>query len=235
MILGVNIDHIATLRQARAGTEPSLLEAALIAQNSGADLITVHLREDRRHIQDKDVLELKKLLKIPLNLEMALADEIIQYAINIKPYKVTIVPENRREITTEGGLDLKKCLDKLKIIIPKFHENNIRVSLFIEPDLSIINLSSILQADCIEIHTGKYSNTTSAEQDQEFDKIIKAVDLALSLGLEVDAGHGLNYHNVKKIADIKGITELNIGHSIVSKAVFIGLSEAINSMKKIIS
>lgn len=235
MLLGVNIDHVATLRQARRGVEPSVLEAALVAEKAGADLITVHLREDRRHIQDEDVFLIKEKILIPLNLEMSLVEEIVDNALLVHPYKVTIVPEKREEITTEGGLNVALYKTRLVEVIKKFKQKNIIVSLFIDTDKKFIKASKDVGADAIEIHTGQYSNAKDEQQiNIELDKIKEAVAYASSLGLEVHAGHGLNYQNVKLIAEISKLVELNIGHSIISRAVFVGLEQAIKEMKTLL-
>ncbi len=234
MLLGVNIDHVATLRQARRGSEPSVLDSALIAEKAGADLITLHLREDRRHIQDADVDQIKNRIKIPLNFEMSLVEEIVQKALSIKPYKVTIVPEKREEITTEGGLNVANYRNRLLEVIKRLKTAGIVVSLFVDPGMDVIKDSKDVGADAIEIHTGQYSNASGAQIDVEFNKIKKAVSYADSIGLEVHAGHGLNYQNVSKIVTIPKLVELNIGHSIISRAVFVGLEKAIIEMKNLI-
>lgn len=234
-LLGVNIDHVATLRQARGGIEPSVVEAAIIAQNSGADGITVHLREDRRHIQDKDLYDIKKVINIPLNLEMACSKEIVEIAIDVKPRMCTLVPEKRQEITTEGGLDVVGLFDKVSSTVKSLQKEGIIVSLFIEPDINQIDATKDIGAEYIEIHTGKYANEESINQKQELDRIISATSYAVSKNIKVNAGHGLNYDNVKNISMINNMNELNIGHSIISKAVFSGLSLAISEMKRIIS
>jgi pyridoxine 5-phosphate synthase len=235
MILGVNIDHVATLRQARRGMEPEPLMAATLAILGGADGITVHLREDRRHIQDRDLKLLKEFVPVELNLEMAPTGEMVDIARKIKPDMVTLVPEKRQEITTEGGLNLKKQKHKVQDAIKKIKAENIPVSLFINPDIDDINISKQIDADMVEIHTGMYSNAKGKQQDIELNRIIKAVESALNIGLLVNAGHGLNYTNVKKIASIKGLRGLYIGHSIISRSVFIGLENAVREMKKLIS
>ncbi|MDD4527729.1 MAG: pyridoxine 5'-phosphate synthase [Candidatus Margulisbacteria bacterium] len=234
MLLGVNIDHVATLRQARMGKEPSVLEAALIAEAAGADLITTHLREDRRHIQDRDVDQIKEKIKIPLNFEMSLVEEIVVKALTIKPYKVTIVPEKREEITTEGGLNVALYRDRLIEVIKRFKQAGIIVSLFVDPSFDVIKDSKDVGADAIEIHTGQYSNASLAQFDVELAKVKSAVEYADSIGLEVDAGHGLNYQNVSYIAKIPKLVELNIGHSIISRAIFVGLEAAIKEMKELL-
>ncbi len=234
MRLGVNIDHIATLRQARRGIEPEPLYAALIAQEALADNITMHLREDRRHIQESDVISVKNAIKIPLNLEMSIAKEIVHFALDVVPHQATLVPERRQELTTEGGLDVVSNYEKLKEVIEQLHSKNILVSLFIDPDERQIEAAKKLNADSIEIHTGEFANAPLS-QKVHFANIIKNASVfAKNLGLCVHAGHGLNYQNVSLIAKIKEIEELNIGHSIISRAVFCGLKEAIMQMKQII-
>lgn len=232
--LGINIDHVATIREARKGLEPNVIQAALIAEKMGADLITIHLREDRRHIQDRDLYDIKEAIAIPLNLEMAISEEIVQIALNVHPYKVTLVPEKREEITTEGGLDVAGQVQDLKKIVLRFKEKNIKVSLFVDPEFDQIQAAAESGADSIEIHTGRYANVSGDNNKKEFLSIVRAVEGAKKLGLSVYAGHGLNYENVSNIAAIKDIEELNIGHSIISKAIFIGLAGAVKMMKDII-
>ncbi|OSS41269.1 Pyridoxine 5'-phosphate synthase [Desulfurella amilsii] len=234
MRLGVNIDHIATLRQARLGIEPEPLYAAFIAQEALADNITMHLREDRRHIQESDVIAVVSSLKIPLNLEMSIADDIVQFALEVKPHQSTLVPEKRKELTTEGGLDVVTNFEKLKEVIDKLHSKDIFVSLFIDPDKKQIEAAKKLNVDSIEMHTGEYANAPISQKAKFANIIADVAALAKSLGLNVHAGHGLNYQNVSPIAKIKEIEELNIGHSIISRAVFCGLKEAILQMKQII-
>ncbi len=232
--LGVNIDHIATLRQARMGLEPDVVMAAKIAEKSGADGITIHLREDRRHIQDKDVYNIKKAITIPLNLEMATSDDIVDVALDVLPATCTIVPEKRQEITTEGGLDVLGQYDKVSKTVQKLQEKGIKVSLFIEPDISQIEASKNTGAEYIEIHTGLYAETSGASQEKELERIKEAVNYAHNLGLIVNAGHGLNYSNTQKIIENPNLYELNIGHSIISRAVFSGLEKAVKDMLDII-
>ncbi|MFC1567112.1 pyridoxine 5'-phosphate synthase [bacterium] len=232
--LGVNIDHVATLRQARRGSVPDILEAALTCEKAGADSITVHLREDRRHIQDADVYLLNKNINTRLNLEMALSDEIINAACDVKPHNVCIVPEKREELTTEGGLDVQKFKEKTASAIEKLKAKNIVVSLFIEPDEMQIRTAKELGADAIEIHTGKYANLTGADCTKEFEIIKHASKIAVDLGLELNAGHGLDYENVKPIAEIYGMNELNIGYSVICESVFTGLESAVRKMKGLI-
>jgi pyridoxine 5-phosphate synthase len=234
--LGVNIDHIATLRQQRKIGYPSVIEAAKIVERCGADQITVHLREDRRHIQDEDVIQLKKILKIPLNLEMSFNKNIVNFALKVKPDEVCIVPERRQELTTEGGLDVEKNYKKLKETILKLKQRGIIVSLFIEPDIKAIKLAKELQADAVELHTGKYSLCKVGTKSfyKELERIKKAAEYVLQEGLILNAGHGLDYSNVKPIAEINGMNTLNIGFSIVARAVFVGLENAVKEMLKLI-
>jgi len=231
--LGVNVDHVATLREARHTTYPDPVTAALEAQAAGADVITVHLREDRRHIKECDLWKLKRKLKIGINLEMALAQDIVETALRLKPESVCIVPERRQELTTEGGLDVLRHRERLKKIIPRFKACHIIVSLFIEPDKRQIRASRDVGADYIELHTGKYANARSqTAQRRELSRIRQAACLARSLGLRVNAGHGLHYQNVQTIARIPEIEDLNIGHSIVGKAVILGMKDAVTQMKR---
>jgi len=234
--LGVNIDHIATLRQQRKVGYPSVIEAAKIVERCGADQITVHLREDRRHIQDEDVIQLKKILKIPLNLEMSLNKDIVNFALKVKPDEVCIVPERRQELTTEGGLDVEKNYKKLKETILKLKQRGIIVSLFIEPDIKAIKLAKELQADAVELHTGKYSLCKVGTKSfyKQLERIKKAAEYVLQEGLILNAGHGLDYSNVEPIAEINGMNTLNIGFSIVARAVFVGLENAVKEMLKLI-
>ena len=235
--LGVNIDHVATIRNARGETYPDPLKAALLAQKSGADSITIHLREDRRHIRDRDLKNIKNKIKIPLNLEMAPTKEMLRIAIRHKPSFVCIVPEKRQEITTEGGLNLKKNEKFLEKIIEKLKRNKIRVSLFIEPKISDIVLSKRLGANCVELHTGKFCHLVNKNKKTKstFSNLRKSAYCAESLGLEVHAGHGLTYKSVYQIAKIKNISEFNIGHYIVSESLFIGIKNSIKKFKKIIN
>ncbi len=236
MLLGVNIDHVATLRNARGGSEPSVIEAARIAEENGATSITTHLREDRRHIKDNDVYTLIKTLKTRLNLEMAMADDIQKIALEIKPYSICLVPEKRQEITTEGGLDVAGQLDKVTEFIKPLLDNGIIVSLFIDPDENQVKASAKTGAQFIEMHTGTYSESFGTEkEEQEFLNLKNAAKLAQDLGLKVNAGHGLNYQNVKRMHEIPDLVELNIGHSIISRAVFTGLGEAVKTMHDLIS
>lgn len=234
--LGVNIDHIATLRNARGGLEPDPVQAAFVCHNAGADQITIHLREDRRHITDRDLQLLINLKHFQINLEMAATDEIVNIAIKQKPYMVTLVPERRMERTTEGGLDVVNLFSFLKKQIKKLKSADILVSLFIEPDLEQVEASSKIGADAIELHTGRYAeHFMQHNYDLELNKIIKAAKLAYEKKLLVNAGHGLNYLNVKPICQIPQIQELNIGHAIISYAVFYGLYEAVSKMRNVIN
>ena len=235
--LGVNIDHIATIRNARGEDYPDPLRGALVAEISGADSVTIHLREDRRHIRDHDLKVIKKKLKIPLNLEIAPTNEMLKIAIRHKPKYVCIVPEKRTEVTTEGGLKLINKTTFLKNMIKKLKKFNIRVSLFIEPNISDVKLSKKLGADCSEIHTGKFCNLFNYKKKThaEFIKIKKASDYAKQINLEVHAGHGLTYKSASKISKIKSISEFNIGHFIIAESVFISLKKTIKKFKKIIN
>ncbi|MCD6221773.1 pyridoxine 5'-phosphate synthase [bacterium] len=233
--LGVNIDHIATLRQARKGNFPDPVYAAVICELAGCDSIVCHLREDRRHIQERDLRVLKEVVKTKLNLEMALSDEIIKIALDVKPDQVTLVPERREELTTEGGLDVSGNFEKIKRATEDFKNAGIKVSLFIEPDFNQIEKSKETGADFIEIHTGKYADAKTEEEIyHQLDRIIKGTEFAMSTGLRVNAGHGLDYKNVIPICKIKGIEELNIGYSIICMSVFTGLENAVKEMIKII-
>ena len=232
--LGVNIDHVATLRQARRSAYPDPVEAALIATKGGADGITLHLREDRRHIQDHDLERLKAVLTVPMNLEMAVTDEMRLIARRIHPEHVCLVPEKREEITTEGGLDVLGQEAKIKQFCDEFAELGIEVSLFIDPELAQIDAALRCGAPVIELHTGAYAEASWTEpHPKELERIIRASEYAAQLGLIVNAGHGLNRANVAPIAEIDAINELNIGHSIVADAVFIGMEEAVKRMKKV--
>jgi len=235
--LGVNIDHVATIRNARGENYPDPLKAALVAQKSGADSITIHLREDRRHINDNDLKKIKKKIKIPLNLEMAPTNEMMKIAIKYKPDFVCIVPEKRKEITTEGGLNLNKNRKNLKKIINKLKKNKIKVSLFIEPKNKDIKISKILNSDCVELHTGKFCNLFNNKKNTSnaFLNLKKSANFAKKIGLNVHAGHGLTYQSASKIIKIKNISEFNIGHFIIADSLFVGLTKSINKFKKIIN
>lgn len=229
--LGVNIDHVATLRQARGTQYPSVVQAALRAEEAGADSITMHLREDRRHIQDADVYALRPLLQTKMNFEMAVTDEMVEIALKIKPQDVCLVPERREERTTEGGLEVVKNADRIAEVCDQLVDAGIRVSLFIAPDLAQIKAAHEAGAPVIEIHTGKYADTEGTVQAHELARIQDATAYAHSLGLIVNAGHGLNIHNVHAIAAIPHMNELNIGHAIVAHAVFVGWEYAVREMK----
>ncbi len=233
--LSINVDHVATLRQARKGREPDPVFAAVLAELAGADGIIVHLREDRRHIQDRDLEELKKIVKSQLNLEMANTQEIIRTALLIRPDMVTLVPERREELTTEGGLEVNLNQDAIASSIRTFHEGSILVSLFINPDLDQVKAAHRIQADIVEIHTGVYSDTVGAKEvEKELGRVINAAKMAFKLGMKVHAGHGLNYQNVQRIAAIEEIEELSIGHSIISRAILVGMERAVREMRDLI-
>ena len=234
--LGVNIDHVATVRNARGELYPSPLRAALLAQKNGADSVTIHLREDRRHINELDLKQIKQKLKIPLNLEIAATKEMQNIALRNKPPFICIVPEKRKEVTTEGGLNLSYNKKFLKKIILKLKKNKSRVSLFIEPSLKEVYESSKLNVDCVEIHTGKLCNLINKNKNyiKELNKIRKAVKLGNKLGLEVHAGHGLTFKSAKILSKLNGIHEFNIGHFLIGEAIFVGLSNSIKTFKKIL-
>ncbi len=232
--LGVNIDHVATVRNARGEIYPSPLRAALLAQKSGADSVTIHLREDRRHINELDLKQIKSKLKIPLNLEIAATKEMLNIALKRKPPFICIVPEKRQEITTEGGLNLKFRRNFLKSVIDKLKKNNSRISLFVEPNIHDIADAKNLNADCVEIHTGKFCNLINKKKNykNELLRIKKAVDLGNTLNLEVHAGHGLTYKSAKILSKIKGIKEFNIGHFLIGESIFSGLNRTIKEFKR---
>ena len=234
--LGVNIDHVATVRNARGESHPDPCYAALQVVKMGADSVTIHLREDRRHINDLDAKKICKTKKVLVNLEISINDKIVNNALKIKPDYICLVPENRKEVTTEGGLNLIKYKKKLKNIIEKFKKNKIRTSLFINPSIKDIKLSKELNADCVEIHTGKISNLVKSKKryNEELNRIKKCSILANKLNIEVHAGHGLDYKTTKILAKIKEIEEFNIGHFIIGESIFIGLSNVIKKFKRII-
>ncbi len=233
--LGVNIDHIATLRQVRGGIEPQPVFAALLCEAAGADSIVVHLREDRRHINDRDLYLIKKAAKTKLNLEMSVASDIVDIACRVKPEQATIVPERRQEITTEGGLDVVSNFKRIKEVKERLEKSGIAVSLFIDPEKKQIDATKKMGIKMIELHTGRYADAKlKKEKDIYFKELENAVKYALNKNLIVNAGHGLNYFNVERVAKIKGIEELNIGYSIVCRAVLAGLDEAVRQMKELI-
>ena len=234
--LGVNIDHVATIRNARGENYPSPLRAALLAEKFGANSITIHLREDRRHIRDLDLKDIRKKLKIPLNLEMAPTTEMLNISLKYKPKYVCIVPEKRIELTTEGGLNLQKNSTLVKKIIKKLKKKNIRISMFIEPSVMDIKIAKAIKADCIEIHTGKFCDLHNKHKNikTELKKIKKAVNYANHIGLEVHAGHGITFSSAKVLSKIKGIKEFNIGHFLIGESIFTGIRDSIKKFKKIL-
>jgi pyridoxine 5-phosphate synthase len=231
----VNVDHVATLRQARGEQEPDPVAATVLVEMAGADGIVVHLREDRRHVQDRDLRLLREIVKTKLDLEMAATDEMVRLAMQFKPHLVTLVPERREELTTEGGLDVTGQLPRLKEVIASLHQSGIAVSLFVDPDLDQIKSARRADADCVELHTGRYVNTLGLkEQDREFEALAQAARAAYKLEMVVNAGHGLNYRNVRRLRNITEIVEYNIGHSIIARAVFVGLERAVREMKDLV-
>jgi pyridoxine 5-phosphate synthase len=236
MKLGVNIDHVATLRQARGTRYPDPVQAALEAEQAGADAITLHLREDRRHIQDQDVEVLRRLIQTRMNLEMAVADDIVDFACRIRPQECCLVPERRQELTTEGGLDVVGGFEKISEACARLAGSGIRVSLFVDAEPDQIEAAAKTGAPMVEIHTGRYADAESdAQRRQELVRIEQAVLQGLELKLQVNAGHGLNYHNVQAVAAVPGISELNIGHAIIARALFTGLPEAVREMKRLMN
>jgi pyridoxine 5-phosphate synthase len=233
--LGVNIDHVATLRQARGTDYPDPVEAALMAERAGADSITLHLREDRRHIQDDDLARLKAAMQTHMNLEMAVTDEMLEIAAGIRPQDCCLVPEKREELTTEGGLDAAGQLDKVARACGKLAGNGIRVSLFIDPDPRQLDAAVTVGAPVVELHTGAYADADPGKQDAELQRIVDAAAYGKQIGLTVHAGHGLHYENVKPVAEIPEIVELNIGHAIVARAVFDGFTVAVSEMKRLMT
>jgi pyridoxine 5-phosphate synthase len=232
--LGVNVDHVATVRQARRAQVPDPVEAALLAEKAGADGITVHLREDRRHIQERDVELLRERLKTKLNLEMAVTLAMVAFAENLRPDDACFVPEKREELTTEGGLDIVAHRRKIQDSVKRLQDRGIHVSLFVDPEEKQIETSREVGADAVEVHTGTYCNAAGAEREKERRTVASAVSLAYRLGLEVHAGHGLDYENVLPIAGIHEIVELNIGHSIIARAVVVGIEQAVREMKALL-
>lgn len=233
--LGLNVDHFATVRQARGGMEPDPVTAAAIGELAGAEGITIHLREDRRHIQDRDLEIIRQTVKTKLNLEMAATQEIIRIALKIKPDQVTLVPEKRQELTTEGGLDVILNQKMITDTVKRLHDSGISVSLFVDPNQEQIKVANKTGADYIEIHTGSYCEVFgTSDMNVEIEKIDTAIKLARKIGLGVNAGHGLNYVNIKPVASLGGIEEYNIGHSIISRAMFVGLDRAVRDMVELI-
>lgn len=233
--LAVNVDHVATLRRARKGIEPDPVIAAAMAELAGAEGIIVHLREDRRHIQERDLRLLREIVKTKLNLEMAATDTMIKVALDVKPDMVTLVPEKREELTTEGGLEVALNKESLESTIKLLHEGDIVVSLFVNPDMDQIKASARVGADFVEIHTGIYSEAKSHEDiERELERIVDAIKLAHKLRLSINAGHGLNYQNIKRLIDIKEIYEFSIGHSIVARAIYVGFEKAVREMVQLI-
>ncbi|NND47540.1 MAG: pyridoxine 5'-phosphate synthase [Woeseiaceae bacterium] len=233
IFLGVNIDHVATLRQARGTPYPRPAEAAYVAEHSGADSITVHLREDRRHIQDSDLDAIKAVMRTHMNLEMAVTDEMLGIAARVRPSDCCLVPEKREELTTEGGLDVTGQQGRIRDACARLAENNIRVSLFIDPDIEQLDAAVAVGAPVVELHTGRYADAEGDEQQAELQRIEEAARYGESQGLVINAGHGLHYKNVAAIAGIEQIVELNIGHSIIARAVFDGLGMAVAEMKRV--
>lgn len=232
--LGVNIDHVATLRQARGTRYPEPVQAALEAQQAGADGLTLHLREDRRHIQERDVEILKQVLQVPMNLELAAVDEMVEFALAVVPESCCLVPERREELTTEGGLDVVALRQPLKDTCARLQDRGVRVSLFIDADPRQVAAAVKTGAAMIELHTGRFADAVNPQaQFHELERVQQATSQGLDQGLQVNAGHGLNYHNVQAIAAIPGITELNIGHAIIARAVFVGLQAAVREMKRL--
>lgn len=231
--LGVNIDHVATLRQARRARYPDPLYAALLAEEAGADSITLHLREDRRHIQERDVIAMREALQTRMNLEMAVTEDMLRIAIEVKPQDACLVPESRQEVTTEGGLDVAGQRTRVRDAVAALAGAGIRVSLFIDPDQAQIEAARQAGAPVIELHTGAYADAIGGARGREFERLRQAAKAAASLGLTVNAGHGLNYHNVQPIAAIPEIIELNIGHSIIARSIIDGLAKAVRDMKEL--
>lgn len=234
MRLFINLDHVATVRQARRTDEPDPVRSAVLAELGGADGITVHLREDRRHIQDRDVDLLRKTIRTPLNLEIAATEEMLAIARDTAPHQVTLVPERRQEVTTEGGLALSSAAPDLRPVIRALAGDGIRTSLFIDPEPDTVRRAADLGADAIELHTGEYANASASDRAVELERLEAAVELGRELGLAVHAGHGLTYENVAPVAALRRCEELNIGHSVVSRAVFVGMERAVGEMKEIL-
>ncbi len=229
--LGVNIDHIATVREARGTRYPSLIQAALAAEQAGADAITIHLREDRRHIQDRDVSLLDEVIGTRMNLELAVTDEMLAIAEQVRPADVCLVPERREELTTEGGLNVRADLERIRAACQRLHQAGIRVSLFVDPDTDQLEAAAEAGARVVELHTGSYADAPEAGREAALERLRGAVDRAVELGLAVNAGHGLHYQNVQQVAALAAVEELNIGHAIVARALFVGLENAVREMK----
>lgn len=234
-LLGVNVDHVATVRQARRADEPDPAWAAVLAELGGADGITIHLREDRRHIQDRDLRVMRETVSVKLNLELACQEDVIEIAVLMQPDQVTIVPENRAEITTEGGLDVASHRKSVAQTIGRLQETGIEVSLFLDPDLRQIDLAKELCAQAVELHTGKYASAQGPARTAELSRLARAGERVLECGLTLHAGHGLTYQNVGPIAALRGMCELNIGHSIVARALMVGFQQAVREMKQLIT
>jgi len=232
MRLGVNIDHVATIREARGTNYPDPIYASVLAELGGADGVTVHIRQDRRHIKERDILILKEIVKTHLNVESSLDNEIQNFLIKVKPQWVCLVPERKEEITTEGGMDLKRFISQTKNVIKRLKSTGIKVSIFIEPDNETIKIAKEIDADAVEFHTGKYAENPVAE---EIKRLSNASEYGASLGLEIHAGHGLHYRNIQPLLNIKEIEEFNIGHSIIAHSIFVGIEQAVRQMKEIIN
>lgn len=235
ILLGVNVDHVATVRQARGGREPDPVTAAHEAEFGGADQITVHLREDRRHISERDLRILRETVQTPLNLELAVEDDVIRIAFEVGPDQVTLVPEKREELTTEGGLDVVRGIDAIKSVAERFHERGIGVSVFIDPDPMQLEATKAAGIDRIELHTGSYSDASGDAVAAELERLKTAAAQACDLGLHLAMGHGLDYHNVQAVRGIPGLEEVNVGHSIVSRAIYTGLRHAVREFKELLS
>jgi pyridoxine 5-phosphate synthase len=232
--LGVNIDHVATVRQARRTVEPDPVAAAVLAELGGADSITIHLREDRRHVQDRDVRVLAETIRTKMNFELSCAEQIVDFACSIRPHQATLVPEKREELTTEGGLDLRPRSPELRRAISKFKDTGIVVSLFIDPDEEQVRIAKELGVEAVELHTGQYAESRGDQQSQQLRRLEQASRWVDELGLKLHAGHGLTYQNVRPIAAIARMRELHIGHSIISRAVLVGIKEAVQEMKRLL-
>jgi pyridoxine 5-phosphate synthase len=233
--LGVNIDHVATIRQARRTYEPDPVWAAVLAELGGADCLTLHLREDRRHIQTRDLMVLHETVTVKLNLEMACNDEVVEIACRVKPQQATLVPEHREEITTEGGLDIVSQRGRVAEVTRRLHDAGVSVSLFLDPDARQVETAGELRADAVELHTGRYALAAGARQEKELQILREAGALVRRSGMTLHAGHGLTYRNVHRVAAIQGMHELNIGHSIIARALWVGIEQAVREMKLLVS